>query len=175
MVMNDMSDSYWAMYTSIKHKERYYRYYSTGSKRINALISGGLIAVTLGGVGSWAIGDYHPFIWICAGIAATAQVVQVLNQFYFPFAKQVAALRYLLPQLSKLILAIDSNWRKLKINTLDNNEISNLIDKYQAQYAELEAQYIVALYMPRRKRSEKKAEIDCRHYFNQHYSTGGNS
>ena len=29
MAMNDMSDSCWAMYTSIKHKERYYRYYST--------------------------------------------------------------------------------------------------------------------------------------------------
>ena len=169
--MGDMRTSYWAMYASIKFKEQYYWHYSIGSKRINGCISGGLLAVSLGGVGTWAIWNYYQFSWIGAGIAALAQVVQVLNQYYFPFAKQDAALRYLRPQLSKLVLAIESDLIQIRNNAFDDKKIARLISEYKAQYVALDIQYTDALYFPRRKRSEKAAQIDWERYFNQNYDT----
>lgn len=165
-----MRDAYWAMYTTFKHKEQYFQHYSLGTKRINGSISCFLLVVSVSGIGYWAIWTLSPFSWIGAGVAALAQVVQVLNQYHFPFSKQDAALRYLQPQLSGLLRDVGADWIKIQVNEFDDRKIAQLITKHKERYATLDEQYTSDLYIPLRARCDKKAEIDCRRYFSNHYN-----
>ena len=163
-----MRERYWSMYTTIKHKERYYRFYFMRAKRINNFVVNFLLVCSFGGIGSWIILNHQPFSWIWASITAIAQVFQALSH-RSPYAKQDAALRFLCPQLSKLLLEIDSDWLKIELQLYSEKRIEKLVSAYQSKYDEISSRYTANLDMPINKSCNEKAAEECINFFKHNY------
>jgi len=154
------------MYVLTKYKERYFWHYLMRARFINGTITCIYLLISIPSIATWIFWNYVPWMW-----AALVVIVQIIQAAYphFPFAKQECALRYLLPSLRKLLLDIESEWRKIDIEKYDDKQIHKLITKFQEQCNDLETKYTDIAYMPVSKCCDKKAEQDCKMYFKNHY------
>lgn len=168
-----MRDKFWALYTELKHKQLYYSFYQQSSKFLNGIISGICLVASCGSIAAWEFWDKHPAIW--AAIIAIAQLIQAIKPL-LPFSQQIVALKFLNPELSKLMIEIDRSWddvNRMVTNAADEYEyISNLVMKFDSSFDSLTSQFIGDTYFPKRKRCEKKAEAECRTFFKHRYNVG---
>lgn len=162
-----MRDKYWAMYTDIKHRESYYWHYQIRARRFNAIVNAICVFASASSIAGWSIWTQFPFLW--GVILGTSQIVQILKPM-FPFSKQILALHFFMPALSKLLIEIDYEWDKLNLFSKSDPEISRLIYSYNQQYNLLVSQFIGDTYFPVIKSCEKKAEIICKNYFSHKYN-----
>lgn len=168
-----MRDKYWAMYTELKHKEKYYLYYQQSSKFKDGVINGVCLVASCASIASWGIWSEYPVVW--ALIIALAQVIQAVKPL-LPFSQQITALRFLNPELSSLLIDIDHSWDSVNrmdgSNPSDYDHVSGLIHDYEKRFDSLTSQFIGDTYFPTRRRCEKKAETECRNYFKHRYNVG---
>ncbi len=162
-----MRDKYWALFTEIKHYEQYYENYQIRAKRFNALINGTCLIFSLGSVAGWSIWKVLPFLW--GLIIAFMQLIAVLNSL-FPFSQQIAAIKFLVPQITKLFNRMAHDWDKTY--QLSESKISDLTYRYQTEFDDLESQYTNDVYFPHNAWCAKMAEIECKNYFKHHYNVG---
>ncbi|MBE6831685.1 MAG: hypothetical protein E7519_15915 [Ruminococcaceae bacterium] len=159
-----MRDKYWAMYTSIKHDEYYYESYQIRAKRINALINGFCLLLSVGSVASWGIWGKIPIFW--ALLIGMSQIVSTLKPL-FPFSNQIIATKYLLPELRSLLNDIDFDWNITHL--LSDKEVLKLIYKYNKKFDKLELKYINQDYFPFVKSCDDDAEKESKKFFYHTY------
>ena len=154
------------MYKAIKFKEFYYAAHAKRVETLCLLYSMAVSAVSIGSVVVWSISKTAPTCW--AIIIAAAQFAQVLMT-QLPWYKQKTALAYLLPELKKLSLKIDRDYMKALNSGLDDDQMLELISKYERAFADLENQFVQDIIFHEIKTITKTAEADMRAYFNSKY------
>lgn len=166
-----MRDKYWAMYTELKHKERYYWHYQIHVKRLNAAISAFCIIVSASSIAGWGIWSQIPLLW--GVILAIAQIIQAVKPL-FPFNQQISSLNFLLPTLTKCMIEIDREWDEVNLlNSEDENfsaNVSQMIHNRYDEFYSLTSQYIGNTYFPLNNHCDKNAEKDCINYFSHNYN-----
>jgi len=110
----------------------------------------------------WSISKTMPAIW--AILIAAAQFAQTYSA-NLPWADQLTALKYLLPELDQLALDIDHDWLSIDMEMYEEEEILELISVYEKRYSSLEKQFVSGISFHQRKAILKKAEADQRQYF----------
>lgn len=168
-----MRDKYWAMYTELKHKEKYYLRYQIYAKRCNGIVNGICLFASGGGVLAWSEGRLFPLL--CAFIILLAQITQAIKPL-LPFSQQLISLKFLNPELSRLLIDVDSSWDKVTLidesNSAECEYVSNLIRDYEIEFDSLTSQFIGDTYFPIKKCCDKAAEEECRKYFKHRYNVG---
>lgn len=151
------------MYESVKYKEFYYAAHYKRSNCINTVWAAVLTLVSIASMLAWSISQSMPALW--ALLVASAQFAQCLIPM-LPWSRQMNALRFLLPELKKMSLAIDREYMEIYLNRdLPDNEIKSMINKYETAFADLENQFVQDIVFPERKSVLDKAEKDKASYF----------
>lgn len=158
-------EKYWKMYTALKHKECYFKVLQSNARCYNMLVTVICLIASASSIAAWAIWSKYPLVW--GGFIGAAQIIQVLQPVY-PFTKQMTALKFLSPCLSKLLIEIDYDWDRVN-RGLSDEETSVLVKNYYAKYQELLDQFIGDTYIPESKRYEERARINCQTYFGHRY------
>lgn len=163
-----MRDKYWKMYHDIKHKEFYFYHYSLYNARIHFYIRAFLVLFSASNIGLWLVNDNEALVFLWAFLTLIAQALQLIVP-YMQFSKREIALKYMLPQLSKLALDIDYEFINVDLDKYNEEEIANLFHKSRSKYIELEITYTKPLHFPRKKACVQKADEDCGVYFKHYY------
>ena len=166
-----MRDKYWAMYTDLKFKERYYCRYQTHVKRLNGALNGFCIIISASSIAGWSIWNQFPLLW--GLLLAMAQIIQAIKSL-LPFSRQEIALRFLIPELRKLVNDIDHEWDSVtRLDETEKQACDMISDKVCQRYHELytlEHKYIGDTYFPISKHCEKAAAKDYERYFSHIYN-----
>lgn len=161
-----MRNQYFSMYQSIKYKECFYQAHQENAYKMNFAYTFVMTALSIGSVLIWSIAKSMSALW--AVVIATAQFAQALNSM-LPWSKQLAALKYLLPELTRLSLDISHDWLALNSEGFSDTKIRKLISTYENRYSALEGQFTADVHFYRAPFILKKAEIEQRKYFYLHY------
>lgn len=158
---------YFRMYETIKFKECFYAAYEVRARRLYNWFSFLALAVSLISVLVWTISKSMPTLW--AIIIAVAQFAQVFS-IRLPYADQIGALKFLLPELHNLLLQIDVDWMKIDICNYEETKIIDLVSKYENHFSKIEDQYTIGVLFREIPSILKKAEKDQELYFRSHYT-----
>lgn len=162
-----MRDRYFYMYEDIKYKECFYAAHGDRADRLNCAYSLFTLAISIISVFVWGISKSMPALW--ASIIALAQFAQVLNS-KFPWASQMTALKFLMPELAKLSLDIDHDWLLSDVEGYDDAKILHLISTYESRFKALEDQFTEGVKFSKKKQSIlDEAEKEQRAYFYSRY------
>lgn len=165
-----MREQYWNFFVSTKHKFYYYKHFLILFNRINGIISAFLTITTLSGVAALSIWQIHPSIW--AGIICISQIIQAVLP-RLPYSNLLAATRFMIPAMNRLLLDIEYDWNVININDSSDKEILSLLQKYRTKAIALIEQFFNAEYLPTIKYCEKNAEKECRNFFAIYYAIQG--
>ena len=157
-----MRDRYFSMYQSIKYKECYYAAHQEKAHKLYSAYTVIMAALSIFSVLLWSISKTMPALW--AMLIAAAQFAQALSS-YLPWAKQLGALKYLMPELAQLSLDIDHDWLALDLNGYPDARILKLISMYEDRFEALEKQFANDVDFARTKGILKKAELAQRNHF----------
>lgn len=162
-----MRDRYFYMYECVKYKECFYAAHGDRANRLYFIYSFIAVAVSILSVLVWSISKSIPSLW--AIIIALAQFAQALSS-KLPLARQITALKYLMPELAKLILDIDHDWLSIDVEGYDDGKILNLISAYEARYDSLVTQFTEGVKFSKKNKSVlKEAKKDQCAYFYSRY------
>lgn len=161
-----MRERYFRMYESIKYKECYYAAHGDRANTCYHVFTAITLVISIVSVLVWSISKSMPALW--AIIISVAQFIQVFS-VNLPWASQITALKYLLPELRKLSLRIDRDWLAIDINGYEDTKILDLISQYESAFADLENQFTSDVVFPERASVLEKAEKDQRAYFYSKY------
>ena len=154
-----MRDKYWAMYTDLKFKERYYCRYQTHVKRLNGALNGFCIIISASSIAGWSIWNQFPLLW--GLLLATAQIIQAIKSL-LPFSRQ------------EIVNDIDHEWDSVtRLDETEKQAYDMISDKVCQRYHELytlEHKYIGDTYFPISKHCEKAAAKDYERYFSHIYN-----
>ena len=158
-----MRDAFWGTYNTIAFKVSYYKVYQ-GYAETRLFWSRVICAcVSILSVLIWGISKSLPVLWAC--LIALAQLAQTLIGF-LPWAQQAAALRYLVPELDKLLVDIYRDWLRLGYESPeDKHALAERSAEYQRRFYELANQYTADIWFPVRKQIALDAENDSDKYF----------
>lgn len=162
-----MRERYFRMHESIEYKRCFYRRHFDRATRLYYQISTEALVASVVSVLVWSISKTMPALW--AIVIACAQFVQAYS-VNLPYAKQIASLNYLLPELNKLILQIDYGWLSLDIVGYDDQELLKQIAEHEAKFTALEDQFTNGIKFPEIESILKKAEQDTDAYFKARYT-----
>lgn len=157
-----MRDRYFSMYQSIEYKTCFYRVHGENARRWYSLYTAATLALSILSVLIWSISKTMPAVW--AILIAAAQFAQAYSS-NLPWAAQLTALKYLLPELDRLILDIDHDWLSIDMGAYTEEEILELISTYEKRYSALEQQFSSETSFHQRNFILKKAEKAQRQYF----------
>lgn len=157
-----MRDRYFSMYQSIKYKECFYAAHQEKAHKMYSSYTVIMAALSIFSVLLWSVSRTMPVLW--AMFIAAAQFAQALSS-YLPWAKQLGALKYLMPELAQLSLDIDHDWLALDLNGYSDARILKLISEYEGRFEALEKQFTNDVDFARAKDVLKKAEADQQAYF----------
>lgn len=157
-----MRDRYFSMYQSIEYKTCFYRAHGENARKWYNLYTAATLALSILSVLIWSISKTMPAIW--AILIAAAQFAQAYST-NLPWANQLTALKYLLPELDQLVLDIDRDWLYIDTGGYASEEILELISTYEKRYASLENQFASDAPFHQKQKILEKAEKDQRQYF----------
>lgn len=162
-----MRERYFRMYEAIKYKEQFYEAHAIRANRRYEIFSAIVLLISIGSALIWSISKTMPALW--SVVIAAAQFAQAYS-VNLPYAKQISALHYLLPELKILLIGIDRDWLLLDINEYSDQALVDLITKYDTNFAQLENQFVGDIAFPRTKRILKQAEDGTTAYFKARYT-----
>ena len=163
-----LRERFFRVYETIVYKECFYEVHK---KRAGSLYTGYtvlMLAVSIISVLVWSISKSMPALW--AIVIAIAQFAQAISTS-MPFSKQLVSLKFLLPELSRLLIELDNSWLLIDIKKYDDNKILSLINDYENRFNELELKYVSSIDVDF---SESKSVMDAtekmqRSYFYSRY------
>lgn len=162
-----MRDRYFRMYECAKYKECFYSAHGDRADRLYFIYSFVTVFVSIVSVLVWSISESKPSLW--AIVIAIAQFAQALSS-KLPWANQIVALKYLMPELARLSLDIDRDWLSIDIEGYDDKKILNLISTYEERYKAIEKQFTEGIKFSRKNKCVlREAEKDQRIYFYSRY------
>lgn len=161
-----MRTLFWGMYQDIAFKKFYWEEHQRRSEKL--LFTARLLcaAVSIVSVLIWSIAKSMPALW--ASLIALAQIAQSMLDS-LPWAKQLTALQYLIPELSDLLVDIDKDWMVLERIGADENDTIEKIHAYEQSYYRLENQYASGVWFPTVKSVVAAAEEASDAYFRLRY------
>ena len=159
-----MRDQYWYMWAEIYRRERYFHHYQSYSRVLNSLVIAVCSIASAASIASWGIWGVIPLFWSI--LTAFSQVFQAINPV-LPFSKQLVALRFLLPDLSKLLIVIEGGCHRIQVSGLDDDAILVMYQEYLLQADEIENRYIGNSWFPVITRIAAKSEVERDLYFQQ--------
>jgi len=157
-----MRDRYFSMYQSIKYKECFYMAHQEKAQKMYSTYTTITIALSILSVLIWSISKTMPALW--AITIATAQFAQAFSSNLL-CAKQLGALKYLLPELAKLSLDIDHNWLALNLNGYSDVQILELVSLYENRFESLQKQFADDVPFDKKAAILEKTELSHRSYF----------
>ena len=157
-----MRDRYFSMYQSIEYKTCFYQAHWDNARRWYSLYTAATLALSILSVVIWSVSKTMPAIW--AILIAAAQFAQSYSS-NLPWAAQMTALKYLLPELDQLVLDIDHDRLSIDMGTYTEKETLELISTYEKRYSSLEKQFVSEASFHQRKSILRKAEKAQRQYF----------
>lgn len=161
-----MRDRYFHMYCIIKYKECFYNVHQARAQKLYNTYAVVMGAISIASVAAWSISKDLPALW--AILIALAQFAQAFSG-NLPCAQQIAALKYLVPELAKLSLEIDNSWRDIDLCEFSDTEISDLITEYEQRFSALEMQFANGIEFSQSKSILRKTEHNQRAYFYARY------
>lgn len=170
---NYVVQRYFRTYESITYKYFFYVAYAHRANKLYKLFSCTATVISILSVLIWSISKSAPALW--AVLIAAAQFAQVYT-VNLPYAEQIASLKYLLPELNKLLCQIDKDWLLIGVNvddcgkTYSPQRIVEMISGYERDLADLENQFAPDGLFPEIKLLCQKAEDDKDAYFNSRYT-----
>jgi len=133
-----LKQKYWNMYSQLNFDSHYLALFLKRYVFWSNLISVTLAVLTSGSVTAWVIWQSYPLVW--AIIVAFSQIAFIIKD-HLPFLKYISPLKYLLPELEKLLLDIDYTWEKINHNSLSDNDINDLVFDFEAKWLEIKEKY----------------------------------
>lgn len=140
-----MRELFWNMYQDIAYKKYYYEEHQRRSERLLFIARAACAVVSISSAVIWSIAQSMPILW--ALLIALAQIAQtMLNDL--PWAEQLACLKYLVPELSKLLAEIDRDWMTQDYLGLSDEELITKIHQYDDRFFALEDKYTSGVWFP---------------------------
>ena len=161
-----MQEHFWDFFVSTKHKSFYYIHFQNLFNRINWLLSAFLNITTVSSIAAWGIWDQYPLIW--AIILCASQMIQIFFP-KLPFNDQLISVRFIISEIERLLIDIESEWLKMEIRDIPDEDMHNLLVQYQLRLYEITNRYFSGYYLPVLHYCESKAEQDCKNYFSVTY------
>lgn len=137
-----MRDRFFMAYETIKFKEYFYKAHKTRANKLYNLYTFSMISISLVSALAWSISKDMPALW--AIVIAAAQFAQSISTF-LPFSKQLTALKFLIPELSKMSVDLGRDWNLVDIDHYDDTKIAALISEYERKFDKLERRYVYAI------------------------------
>ncbi len=132
----------------------------------NKFISGSLAVITSGSVTAWFVWKSVPLLW--AVIVAVSQVVSIVKG-YIPFLEYIAPLKYLLPELEKMLIEMDYKWELInRAEYDDDSAINDLIYSCDCQWSSMQNKYMPGVSLAN-ARLQAKADQSAIDFFSQRY------
>ena len=165
-----MREQYWAMYSDLKHRFFYYGRFLKLFNKVNWAISGFLTLTSVSCIAFWSIWGEYPLLW--SSLICISQIIQALWP-KLPYNDLIVTTKLMICSMDALLLSVEKDWLETQYVKEETSaqEYLDLIIKYQTSYYELISQYYSGTFLPDLKRLHKKAEKDCRNYFNRKYPT----
>ena len=162
-----MREQYWQMYTEIKYRACYYKYFVIRFSFVNKFISGFLTFTSVSSVAAWGLWNKLPLLW--SSLICISQIIQALLP-KLPYNDQIVSAKFMLSALDPLLLSIDFDWMESEyITEYSDEHYLDLIKKYQSQYSDLASQFFSGEYLPEMDGLENKAQAECQNYFRNKY------
>lgn len=164
-----MRNRFWGMYQSIVYKKNVFEEIRRRAELWFFLSRVVFALVSIASVLAWSVSKSMPVLWAC--LIAGAQIAQSLVDF-LPWANQIRALKFLLPEMISLIWEIDKDWMRIENGELwDDDELFSLISGYEKRFSDLEAKYTNDVWFYALKSVKTAADKETDAYFNIRYST----
>lgn len=161
-----MRDRFFSMYQNIKYKECFYSAHRENAQKMYNVYSTVTLAISIITVLIWSISKSMPALW--AIVIATAQFAQACGNKLL-WTSQLTSLKYLMPELAKLSLAIDHDWLALDLNNYSDEKILKLVSTYENRFEALENQFTDGISFHKKNAILKKTETEHRNYFYTRY------
>ena len=159
-----MDDALWRLFNEFKFKECYLERYCAYCKRWNDGIAIGGLLVSSASIAGWFTA-HVPALW---GILIfAAQIVQIIKPF-LSYERHMDSLKYLIPELSSLVIELENTWRKTRYASPD--ELSDLLRQFRERYNSMERKYCGVSIIPRIKKVDVDATKTCKSFFSVHYN-----
>lgn len=162
-----MRERYFHMYESIKFKECFYAAHEVRANRLYRLFTSITLAISIISVLVWSVSKTVPALW--AIIIAVAQFAQAYS-VNLPYSGQLAALKYLMPELNQLLLCIDKSWQEIDVKGYDEEKILGLVSEYEGEFTDLQNRFTRGIQFPEISAVLKKAAEDQASYFSVRYT-----
>ena len=161
-----MDDTLWRLFIEFKFKECYLERYCAYCKHWNDGNAIGCFLTSSASVAGWALWTHVPWLW--STIIVLSQIVQIIKPF-LPYEKNMDALKYLIPELSSLVIELENTWRKTRYSSPD--ELSDLLRQYRNRYNRMEMKYLGTSIIPRIERVDQDATESSQLFFSTNYNT----
>lgn len=166
LVVSEVRDRYFSMYQSIEFKSCYYGTHKAKANQNQLIFTIVMAVLSFVSISVWSISKSLPALW--AVLIAAAQLAQALSPL-LPWSKQLVALKFLLPQLTQLVLDIDREWLSLDQHEYSDEKIIDLVSEFENRYANIEAQFVGDTYFSEADSIISVAELDAKKYFYNRY------
>lgn len=157
-------NQYWYMLVAIKYKHVYYQLYKEFNKRIDTLITFILSILTFVGISAWIFSQEITYVW--AAFLFLVQILQIYKSM-LPFAKRIQPLQFLVDDMHRLILDIQSDLGRLSVK--EPAEIDELTNKYLSKFNTMEYNYLRDMDLPRKDFFRYKINLEVNDYFYSRY------
>ena len=156
-----MRDRFYGTYQSILFKRCYYEENQRRSERLLFIARFGCAVISILSVLAWSISKSLPTLWAC--LIALAQIAQSMVDF-LPWARQISASHYLLPELNELLTDMDEQWLKLEYIGSSKEDVLSAIAAFERRFYSIEEKYTTGVWFPVVKRVLKNADRATENY-----------
>ena len=158
---------YWSFYYKISYQSYYYKRFSILFTKVNQVFTIFCGLVSLSSVAAWGIWKTYPVLWSL--LICVSQVTQAILP-KLSYNDLLCPTKFMISSLGKLCTAIDHSWLEIDVYNYTDEQILELIEKYENQYAELVSQFFDGTFLPEINYCVRKAEKECAEYFRVKYS-----
>ena len=162
----NMKDQYWYLMYQKKKQVFYLDYYLAEYVFIKRVLKAILVLGSSGALATWAYSGKHPLI--CGAIIAFSQVISTVYEI-LPYKRRITDMSSLKAAWDSVYLLIESDYFYVDSDQRSDEEINDLIKKYNETWNSIDDKYFKDDALPELNRISKKANIKTKNYFANKY------
>lgn len=148
-----MRNVFYSVVNDISFKERYMEAYKTHADHIELGFSIACGLSSAASIFAWTRWTNLHIWWSI--ILLLAQIAQIVKT-YLPYSRRLDALKYLIPEMHKLVIDVENQWFQLE--RLDDPDYLSAINDFRRRMADLDIKYLGADPLPDIPKLRSKAE-----------------
>lgn len=152
-----MREHYWITYSVLEYQLIYYKNYQLFYSLKKKIISCFCLGISLSSVAAWSIWKTFPLLW--SFCIALSQLIQVFSPYFLNDELALAAKMIITP-LDKLLVNTRHDWLSIENSAYSDDQIVELIHKYEQQYSELTSLFFSGTFLPESRYVQKKTEAE---------------